>query len=105
MKKVLYSLGVVATLVSCSQTKPAAIVVSQADAERAKVLNPNATTETLLEGQKLYDQHCMKCHQFSPTKFGAKTWTKYMPEMASLAKIDNATSDKILLYVSTFSKK
>jgi len=28
-----------------------------------------------------------------------------MPEMAGLAKIDQTTSDKILLYVSTFSKK
>ena len=105
MKKVLYTLGVVATLASCSQIQPAKIVITQADADRAKVTNATATTETLLEGQKLYDQHCMKCHKFHPTQFGEKKWAKYMPEMANLAKIDQVTSDKILLYVSTFSKK
>lgn len=103
MKKLGISIGLFFALASCS--KPAAIVITQADSERAKTINPTATTELLLEGQKLYDQHCLKCHQFHPTKFGAKTWKKYMPEMASLAKIDQITSDKILLYVSTFSKK
>lgn len=98
MKKVVFTFGLFLAMVSCS--KPAAIVVTQADATRV-----NVTTEALLEGQKLYDQHCMKCHQFHPTKFTTKTWAKYMPEMAGAAKIDQATSDKILLYVSTFSKK
>ena len=103
MKKLGISIGLFFALVSCS--KPTAIVITQADSERAKTMNPNASTELLLEGQKLYDQHCLKCHQFHPTKFGAKTWIKYMPEMKGLAKIDQTTSDKILLYVSTFSKK
>jgi cytochrome c5 len=103
MKRIALTAGIILTLSACS--KPAAIVVNQADADRAKTTNPNATTEVLLEGQKLYNQHCMKCHQYHPTKFGVKTWTKYMPEMAKYAKIDNATSDKILLYVSTFAKK
>jgi cytochrome c5 len=103
MKKLGISIGLFFALTSCS--KPTAIVITQADSERAKTMNPNATTELLLEGQKLYDQHCLKCHQFHPTKFGSKTWNKYMPEMTGLAKIDQTTSDKILLYVTTYSKK
>jgi cytochrome c5 len=103
LKKIIINCGLLFALLSCG--KPAAIVVNQSDADRAKLIDPAATTETLLEGQKLYDKHCLKCHQFHPTKFTTKTWTKYMPEMAGAAKIDQATSDKILLYVSTFSKK
>lgn len=103
MKKLGISIGLFFALTACS--KPAAIVITQADSERAKTMNPTATTELLLEGQKLYNQHCLKCHQYEPTKFTTKTWTKYMPEMTGLAKIDQTTSDKILLYVSTFSKK
>ena len=103
MKKLGIKIGLFLVLGACS--KPAAIVITQVDSERAKTINPKATTELLLEGQKLYDQHCLKCHQFHPTKFTAKTWIKYMPEMAGLAKIDQTTSDKILIYVSTFSKK
>jgi len=103
MKKLGIKIGLFLALASCS--KPAAIVITHADVERIKEINPNVTTETILDGQKLYNQHCLKCHQFHPTKFTSKTWIKYMPEMAGLAKIDQATSDKILLYVSSFSKK
>lgn len=103
MKKLAIKIGIFLALASCS--KPAEIVITHADVERIKEMNPNVTTETILDGQKLYNQHCLKCHQFHPTKFGAKTWIKYMPEMTGLAKIDQTTSDKILLYVTTYSKK
>ena len=103
MKKLAIKIGIFLALASCS--KPAEIVITHADVERIKEMNPNVTTETILDGQKLYNQHCLKCHQFHPTKFGAKTWNKYMPEMTGLAKIDQTTSDKILLYVTTYSKK
>lgn len=103
MKRLGISIGLLLALVSCS--KPTTINVTHADVERIKAVNPNITSDALFDGQKLYDQHCLKCHQFHPTKFTSKTWAKYMPEMTGLAKIDQATSDKILLYVSTFSKK
>ncbi len=103
MKKLAIKIGIFLALTSCS--KPAEIVITHADVERIKEMNPNVTTETILDGQKLYNQHCLKCHQFHPTKFTAKTWIKYMPEMTGLAKIDQTTSDKILLYVTTYSKK
>jgi len=103
MKRLVISIGLLFVFAACS--KPAAIVITHADVERIKATNPNVTTDALFDGQKLYDQHCLKCHQFHPTKFTSKTWSKYMPEMTGLAKIDQATSDKILLYVSTFSKK
>ena len=103
MKRLGISIGLLLALVSCS--KPTTINITHADVERIKAVNPNITSDALFDGQKLYDQHCLKCHQFHPTKFTSKTWSKYMPEMTGLAKIDQATSDKILLYVSTFSKK
>ena len=46
MKKLGISIGLLLCMASCS--KPAAIVITQADSERAKTMNPNATTELLL---------------------------------------------------------
>jgi mono/diheme cytochrome c family protein len=98
MKKLVLSIGLfLAITTSCSNPTSSAIV-SQTETN-------NTNSEILLEGQKLYDQHCMGCHQFKPVEFKAKKWARYMPKMARKSKIDKKTSDKILLYVSTFSKK
>ena len=103
MKKIVYLVGILLFTVACGDTKE--VVISQVDAERASTIFPGTTTEILLQGQKLYNVHCMKCHQFSPTKFKVHTWEKYMPEMGKLANIDSKTQETILKYVATFSKK
>jgi cytochrome c5 len=103
MKKLMFLASAALFVVACGQVKE--VVITQADADRVSATYPGTTTETLLEGQKLYNTHCMKCHQFVPSKFSEKTWRKYMPEMGKLAKIDAKTEESILRYVATFSKK
>lgn len=103
MKKIILASIVGVTLFSCASKKE--IGITELDVERAKVKFPEMTSEMLLSGQKLYAEHCTKCHNFSAGKYSEKKWEHNMPEMAKLAKIDSKTEQAILRYLITFSKK
>jgi cytochrome c5 len=93
-------------LLAACAAKKTAVVISDADANRASAKYPGATFATLQQGKMLYENNCGKCHGLkSPTAYNEEQWGKHVKRMAPKAKIDKPTEDLILQYVVTMSGK
>jgi cytochrome c5 len=105
MKTISILIVSVLLLAACA-AKKTAVVISDADANRASAKYPGATLATLQQGKMLYENNCGKCHGLkSPTAYNEEQWGKHVKRMAPKAKIDKPTEDLILQYVVTMSGK
>ena len=104
--KTISILTVSVLLFAACAAKKTAVVISDADANRASAKYPGATLATLQQGKMLYENNCGKCHGLkSPTAYNEEQWGKHVKRMAPKAKIDKPTEDLILQYVVTMSGK
>ncbi len=104
--KTISILTVSVLLLAACAAKKTAVVISDADANRASAKYPGATLATLQQGKMLYENNCSKCHGLkSPTAYNEEQWGKHVKRMAPKAKIDKPTEDLILQYVVTMSGK
>jgi hypothetical protein len=56
--------------------------------------------DSLLEGRKIYADHCGSCHNlYLPERFNATEWDKNVAEMQEKGKITNTQKTKILYYL------
>jgi len=105
MNKIILASAIALALAACA-AKKTAVVISDADANRASAKYPGATLATLQQGKMLYENNCGKCHGLkSPTAYNEEQWGKHVKRMAPKAKIDKPTEDLILQYVVTMSGK
>jgi cytochrome c5 len=104
--KTISILTVSVLLLAACAAKKTAVVISDADANRAAAKYPGATLASLQQGKTLYEDNCGKCHGLkSPTAYNEEQWGKHVKRMAPKAKIDKPTEDLILQYVVTMSGK
>ena len=104
--KTISILTVSLLLLAACAAKKTAVVISDADANRASAKYPGATLATLQQGKMLYENNCGKCHGLkSPSAYNEEQWGKHVKRMAPKAKIDKPTEDLILQYVVTMSGK
>ena len=55
-----------------------------------------------VEGKKIYERTCAKCHEFyPPANYSKAEWDKWMTKMRRKSKLKSADFDKMLEYTDT----
>ena len=63
------------------------------------------TPQQLADGQKVYDQHCDKCHEFhEPAEFTARKWGKILPSMIEKAELTKKDAEVLTAWVNANAK-
>lgn len=96
---------------SCGPIK--LIEPTQANVTRAEKTFPGVTLQDLQQGKTHFETMCTQCHKVKdPAKRTPTQWNKVVPKMAAKAdksaskkKIDKATQESILKYLSAMSAK
>ena len=90
-------MGIVAIAVAACSHKTA----TETSASTEKTSSASVTYEQYMEGKKVYQQYCGKCHGLkSPGDYTAERWVKLIDKMAGRAKIDENQKEQIYRYVS-----
>ena len=99
---------ILAFLASCKSTKetasakpaPAAYAPSEAQLKMALTRWPGATSDELVEGNKIYSNQCTQCHKNFPVEqFTEKKWLHEIDEMAPKAKLSAEEKTKLTKYL------
>ena len=102
MKKIYISIAIAAcisVLVACHKK---GYPTATKDAAPAVVY----TQAQLVEGQKLYNDNCGKCHELhEASEFTIHKWGKILPEMTEKAELQKDKSDLLTAWVNTNAKK
>ncbi len=57
-------------------------------------------SESAMKGEKLYIEHCGKCHKLEPIhEFSEARWKRIVPDMAKKSKLNDEQESFILTYV------
>ena len=73
---------------------------------RARIERPGITFQDLQKGRKNYIAYCASCHTLHlPSEFTEEAWIRIMPKMQANARIDDATADSILTFVTAMTTK
>ena len=89
-KKIIASIVIACILYSCS---PGLYVPAVTDA---------AKQQQLLQGRKLYVDHCSGCHNlYLPRQYDALGWSIHMEEMQTVAKITDQEEKLIFQYLTS----
>jgi hypothetical protein len=95
MKKLTFIFGMGILVASCS---PKTAEVADKVSEPEAMSFPN---ETVASGFKSYGSDCTKCHKAKEIKkYSREEWNKILPNMSSMAKIDDATQASIDTYIN-----
>lgn len=75
---------------------------TQQDATRASARWEGTDLNALIEGKKLYTQHCGNCHKlFRPAQFTEEKWLHELPKMKTKASIGEPQIKLIEHYLLT----
>lgn len=103
MARVGLALVMMLSLVACA-TNSAVPQVADPDVARARLVDPEATRDSLVHGRSLYLSHCTGCHApFSPTELSLSEWEHELADMRERAGVDPEEERLILAYLGTFS--
>jgi cytochrome c5 len=79
---------------------------SEADATRAATQWPGTTLETLSRGRMTYLDHCTSCHAaYRPDTKPAAAWRKIVQKMATRSKLDHQSTEDVVRYLVSSSRR
>jgi len=103
LMRLLIALAAASGLAAACSTLPS---ISDADVERARLTQPEATRASLERGKGLYVARCSACHEpWAPATRDVATWAREMVVMAPRARLDGNDRQLVLTYLEAFAER